>query len=136
MYKIGINSISLDKEWPQDFSDFIKKAAGLGFEAIELFTAFLVEKPKYKLDEYRKIAKDLGIELQFSTGLGKEHDLSSEDEAIRQNGIEHVKKTLEIIKYMNGSLFPGLIMLHGVQKLTRQVINMLVVISLLKVWRK
>ncbi len=109
MNKIGINSISLVKEWPEnDFSPLIKKAASLGFDAIELFTAYLVNHPKEKIDEYRSISGDLGIELQFSTGLGEDQDLSSAAESIRQNGLAHVRKTLEIVSYLNGRVWGGL----------------------------
>jgi D-psicose/D-tagatose/L-ribulose 3-epimerase len=109
MNKFGVNSICFGKDWPSDFSPIIKKAASIGYDAIELFTGFLLDQPKAKLDEYVKIANDIGIELQFSTGLAAEHDISSEDDAIRRNGIETSKKTLDMIQYMNGRIYAGLI---------------------------
>ena len=45
MYKFGINSICFSKDWPDDFSEIIKKAASIGYDTIELFTAFLLLRP-------------------------------------------------------------------------------------------
>lgn len=106
--KIGVSCGFNMKDWPQDFSDTISRAARIGFDAIELYTKILVDQPKYKLNEYKNMSEYMGIELQYSTGLSNEYNLASGNESIRRNGIEYVKKTLEIIGYMKGRLFGGL----------------------------
>jgi D-psicose/D-tagatose/L-ribulose 3-epimerase len=107
MNKIGVSSGFHGKDWPVDFADSIRKASRLGFDAIELFTPGMVDQPRQKLKEYVKLSADLGIELQYCTGLAPEYDLASPDESIRQSGVEHVKRTLELIAFMEGKLFGG-----------------------------
>ena len=97
MNKIGVSSGFYGKDWPVDFTDSIRKASQLGFDAIELFTAGMLDQPKQKLKEYVTLAAELGIELQYCTGLAPDCDLASPDESIRRNGIEHVKRTLDLI---------------------------------------
>ncbi len=45
--------------------------------------------------------------MTYSTGLAREHDLSSKDERIRRQAIEYVKHTLEVIASMGGTAFGG-----------------------------
>ena len=107
MNKIGVSSGFFGKDWPTDFTDSIRKAAQLGFDAIELFTAGLLNQPKHKLKEYTTLADGLGIELQYCAGLAPDCDLASKEESVRKHGVEHVKKTLELIGFMKGRIFGG-----------------------------
>jgi D-psicose/D-tagatose/L-ribulose 3-epimerase len=107
MNKVGVSSGFFGKDWPVDFTDSIRKASRLGFDAIELFTPGMLDQPKQKLKDYVKLSEDLGIELQYCTGLAPDCDLASKDESIRRHGIAHVKRTLELIKFMGGRLFAG-----------------------------
>ncbi|MCX6376956.1 MAG: TIM barrel protein, partial [Armatimonadetes bacterium] len=97
----------------------MRKASRLGFDAIELFTPGMLDQPKQKLKEYVKLSTDLGIELQYCTGLAPDCDLASQEEAIRRNGIEHIKKTLELIAFMGGKLFGGVNYIAWGSKLAR-----------------
>ncbi len=45
--------------------------------------------------------------MTYSTGLAREHDLSSKDERIRRQAIEYVKHVLEVIASMGGTAFGG-----------------------------
>jgi D-psicose/D-tagatose/L-ribulose 3-epimerase len=107
MNKIGVSSGFYGKDWPVEFTGSIRKAAQLGFDAIELFTAGMLGQPKHKLQEYAKLADGLGIELQYCTGLSPEFDPASKDASVRKNAVEHLKKTLELIGFMKGKIFGG-----------------------------
>jgi D-psicose/D-tagatose/L-ribulose 3-epimerase len=107
MNKIGVSCGFFGKDWPVDFTASIRKASRLGFDAIELFTPGMLDQPKQKLKEYVALSAELGIELQYCTGLGPDCDLASSDESVRRHGIENVKKTLDLIAFMHGKLFGG-----------------------------
>ena len=107
MNKIGVSSGFFGKDWPVEFSGCIRKAAQLGFDAIELLTAGMLGQPKQKLQGYAKLADELGIELQYCTGLTPEFDPASKDASVRKNAVEHLKKTLELIGFLKGRIFGG-----------------------------
>jgi len=107
MNKIGVSSGFYGKDWPVEFTGSIRKAAELGFDAIELFTAGMLSQPKQKLRDYAKLAAELGIELQYCTGLTPDVDPASKEEAVRRKGVEHLKKTLELIGFLKGKIFGG-----------------------------
>ncbi|MGA2479881.1 MAG: sugar phosphate isomerase/epimerase [Spirochaetia bacterium] len=107
MNKIGVSCGFFGKDWPIDFTASIRKASRLGFDAIELFTPGMMDQPKQKLSEYVALSAELGIELQYCTGLSPDCDLASCDESVRRHGIEQVKKTLDLIGFMHGKIFAG-----------------------------
>lgn len=108
MNKVGIYFAYWATDWNADFSYYVDKVAGLGFDILEISTAYLVDTPKSKLDKLKSIANDKGIELTYCVGFPKDKDMASQDYQIRKNGIEYAKKTLDIIRYMNGRIFAGI----------------------------
>ena len=107
MNKIGVSSGFYGRDWPVEFTASIRKAAGLGFDAIELFTAGMLNQSKPKLKDYAKLAEELGIELQYCAGLTPDVDPASKDESVRRQGVEHLKRTLELIGLLKGRIFGG-----------------------------
>jgi D-psicose/D-tagatose/L-ribulose 3-epimerase len=105
--KIGVSSGFYGKDWPVEFTASIRKAAKLGFDAIELFTAGMLGQPKQKLQDYAKQADELGIELQYCAGLTPEFYPASKDGSVRKNAVEYLKKTLELIGFLKGRIFGG-----------------------------
>jgi D-psicose/D-tagatose/L-ribulose 3-epimerase len=101
--KIGIYFAYWTSDWRADFVYYIEKAAKLGFDILEISTAYLDELPKTEIDKIRKAAEDHQIEITYCIGFP-----ASEDSAIRKSGIEHAKKTLEIINYLGGKNFCGI----------------------------
>ena len=108
MNKIGIYFAYWTKDWCADYPYYINKVAGLGFDILEVSTAYMLEMPKYKLDEIKKTAADNNIEITYCVGFSKDKDMASEDESVRKNGIEYAKNTLRMIEYMGGSIFGGI----------------------------
>ncbi|WP_069997854.1 D-psicose 3-epimerase [Cellulosilyticum sp. I15G10I2] len=107
MNKIGIHYGYFTENWGTDIIPLIKKVRALGFDILEVAPGPLLAKSKQERDMIAKAANDVGIELTFSVGLGKAYDLSSEDEKIRNNGIDFTLKTFDIMKEMGAKMYSG-----------------------------
>ena len=94
--------------WTEDFLEkdlwIIEKAKSLGFEAIDFAIAhpetFPVEKVKAELDKYDLVPIT-------STTLGLETNLISEDPVQIENGINHMKKMVDINKIIGSNILGG-----------------------------
>lgn len=108
MNKIGIYFAYWTKDWCADYPYYIKKVANLGFDILEISTAYMLEMSKDKLDEIKKTAEENKIELTYCIGFSNDKDMASENASVRQNGIEYAKRTLEMIRCMGGKVFGGI----------------------------
>lgn len=107
MYKYGVHSSFGEKDWNYDLFKAVKRHAQNGFDVVEIFIPTLLNRPKLEYQELKKVADECGVQMTYSTGLAKEHDLSSKDEPIRRQAIEYVKNVLDIISSMGGKAFGG-----------------------------
>ena len=106
--KFGIVYAYWSKDWEGDYTDTIIRAKKCGFDVLEIFTPLLLTLDGNKINDLKSIAADNGIELAFLVGLGKQHDLSSEDAGIRRDGIAYVKQILDVIHRLGGRCFSGI----------------------------
>lgn len=107
MNKLGIFMNFWEKNWDADHKKYIKKASKLGFDVLEFQAQPLLEMSDDYLLELKKIADDENIELTYSLGLDKAYDISSDDKAIREKGIEYLKKIMKKVSVMGGKLISG-----------------------------
>lgn len=107
MNKIGIQFGYWSRDLTFDFPYYIQRVADLGFDIFECPTDSMLEMPKLRLQEIREIAEEKNIELTFSVGLSKEYDISSKDKATRGRGIEYLKRNIEFVHKMNGTVIGG-----------------------------
>lgn len=108
MNKVGIYFAFWTREWEADYKYYIKKAARLGFDILEITTANLIGVPAGRRREIRSAADDAGIGLTYCIGTPPEYDLASPDKKVRENGMEYSKRTLEAIHDMGGKIFGGI----------------------------
>jgi len=106
--KFGIVYAYWSKDWEGDYIDTIRRAAKCGFDVLEIFTPLLLTLPQSKLDELKFVSTEENIELAYLVGLGKQHDLSSDDAGIRKDGIGYIKQILNVIHYLGGTCFSGI----------------------------
>jgi D-psicose/D-tagatose/L-ribulose 3-epimerase len=101
--KYGIYVAYWLNEWVGDYKKYIDKAAGLGFDILEISCASFANKytTDAQLIELRDYAKEKGILLTAGYGPAKEQDPSSVDENVRKNSFEFFKGILEKLKLMN-----------------------------------
>lgn len=80
------------QEWKADYNYYCKKVSKLGFDVLEVGAGFLTEMSDTELEQLKKTAKEENIILTGGIGLPPQYDVSNEDAAVRQRGIEYVKK--------------------------------------------
>ncbi|MDD3337706.1 MAG: sugar phosphate isomerase/epimerase [Lachnospiraceae bacterium] len=107
MNKLGIFINFWENTWNVDHIKYMKKAKDIGFDILEFQAQPLLEMSHAHMDEMKKNADELGIELTYSLGLDPRFDVSSKDEQIRLGGVEYLKRIVECVGYMGGKLLSG-----------------------------
>lgn len=107
MNKLGIFMNFWEKNWDADHAKYIKKAAAIGYDVLEFQAQPLLEMSDDKLRDLKKLADEVGIELTYSLGLDPAYDVSSPDEKIRLGGVDYLKRIVEQIGKMDGTLLSG-----------------------------
>jgi len=104
MLRFGVDSFI----WSEDFSKkdvwIIKKAKELGFEVVDLAIA---HPERFPLDAVLRAKEETGMELVTTTTLGAGTNLISPDAGIRQNGVEHMKKMIDINRALGSKITGG-----------------------------
>jgi len=106
--KFGVVYAYWSKDWEGDYTETIKRAKRCGFDVLEIFTPRLLTLSTEELARLKSTAEENAVELAFLVGLGREHDLSSDDENVRREGIAYVKRILDVIRYLGGRCFSGI----------------------------
>lgn len=107
MNKIGIHFGYFNTDWDTDFIKQIDQVKRLGFDILEVAPAPLMKLGKEDRKAIADYAKERGIGLTFSVGLGKEYDLASRDENIRKAGIQFTLDTFDIMQEMGSTMYSG-----------------------------
>jgi len=107
MNKLGIFMNFWEKNWDADHSKYIKKAAKIGFDVLEFQAQPLLLMSDSKLRDLKKQADEVEIELTYSLGLDRRYDVSSPDETVRLGGVDYLKRIVEQIGKMDGTLLSG-----------------------------
>ena len=107
MNKIGIHFGYFNMDWDTDFIKQIEQVKRIGFDILEVAPAPLMKLGKEKRKAISDYAKESGIDLTFSVGLGREYDLASMDENIRKAGIRFTLDTFEIMQEMGSTMYSG-----------------------------
>ena len=107
--KIGTYFAFWEQEWDVDFFPYISKVAGLGFDILEIAGGGLTSLPDEKVIALRQEAERCGIPLTVCNGLPAKYDVSSEDEAVRQAGIEYMKLLIDKTQLVGATQIGGII---------------------------
>lgn len=83
--KYGIYYAYWEQEWEADYRYYIKKAAALGFDILEIAASPLPNYSDSQLAELKACAADSGILLTAGHGPNAGQNLSSPDPAVRAN---------------------------------------------------
>lgn len=92
--KLGIHAYAWCTEWSNDQLDLIDRAKRLGMDFIEIPLMVL---EKYDAKAVRDRLEVLNFDAVFSTVLGSETDITSEDASIRRNGINYLKGCVKAV---------------------------------------
>lgn len=99
------------QNWVAGFSKhdlhLIDKVADMGFEGIEipLVTSVVKELP---IREAKARLADRNLRPSFDTGLDADQHLASDNPAHRRNGVDHLKRCMDIIAEFGGDELGGL----------------------------
>lgn len=107
--KFGIHNAYANKDWYADYEMLIKKVSRLGFDVLESNPGTFLEMSKTKREDLKLLAQDCGLGFVFSFGLEEKYDLSSEDENTRINGIDYMKRILNVVHEMGSDTIAGCI---------------------------
>lgn len=113
MNRIGVHYGFWSHDWDKiDYPNLIKKAARLGFDTLEVAAAAWGYYPPERLKELRSMGEGEGASFTYSIGLGPEHDLASENSALREAGMRHVERILRSMpkagaRVLNGVSYAG-----------------------------
>lgn len=106
MFHFGVDSYIWTERFLNKDLWIIPKAKELGFEVIDLAIGHPFEFPVQAVLEEKDRA---GIQCVTTTTLGVDTDLISPDPAIRQRGIEHMKKMVDINRILGSKILAGVI---------------------------
>jgi D-psicose/D-tagatose/L-ribulose 3-epimerase len=106
MFKFGVDTFI----WSEAFSEkdlwVIPKAKELGFEVLDIS----ISKPdSFPTQLVKEKIKETGLEVVTTTTLGKETNLISDDPAIRKNGIQFMKKLVDINVELGSPIIGGVV---------------------------
>lgn len=92
MRKIGIEIFYWIDKWAADQAAYFERAKACGYDGVEIS---LVAGPDMDFTAMRHELARLDLAVFASTGLSLATDISSPDTAVRQAGIEYLKRCLE-----------------------------------------
>lgn len=107
MNKIGIHFGYFNSDWNTDFIRQIDQVKRIGFGILEVAPAPLMCLSREERQRIADHARENGIDLTFSVGLGEAYDLASDDKEIRNAGIRFTLDTFEIMQEMGASMYSG-----------------------------
>jgi D-psicose/D-tagatose/L-ribulose 3-epimerase len=99
--KFGVYFAFWETEWKVDYEKYIKKAARLGFDVLEISCAPLPNLSDAQMLTLRRLAEDHGITLTAGYGPTADQNLSSTDPAIVKNGKAFFTDILKRLEKMN-----------------------------------
>jgi len=107
MRTVGIFYAFWTQDWNVDFTPYIKKVRGLGFDQLELNAGIVADMSSQERAEMKQLAEDEGVILSYGLGLPKPFDISSLDESVRENGITFMKQVIRALGEMGGGIISG-----------------------------
>lgn len=107
MNRLGIFMNFWEKNWDADHAKYINKVADIGFDILEFQAQPILDMSKERMLYLKSLADERGIELTYSLGLDPAYDVSSPDEAVRRGGVDYLKRIVERIGFMGGTLLSG-----------------------------
>jgi len=104
MFRFGVASLI----WTEDFTvkdlPLIQKAKALGFEVLDINVA---HPEKFPTEAVKEKVKEVGIEVVTTIGLPTNSNLIDPNPEIRRNGIETLKKLVDINVNIGSSILGG-----------------------------
>lgn len=102
--QFGVSTFLWVSPYNNQSFDLVGKVKEMGFDLIEI----PVEKKELiNWEKLRAAILETGLQVTISGAFGADRDISSENPAIRQNGLQYIKDCTEIASFMGSPLFGG-----------------------------
>lgn len=85
------------REWGADYREYVRRAAKLGFDVLEISCAGLKDKSSEEIAALRETAETHHIRLSGGYGPQANENIASADKAIAENGIAFWRETLPVL---------------------------------------
>ena len=102
--QLGVSTFLWVSPFDNNSFDLVHKVKEMGFDLIE------IPVEKKEIIDWAKLKEtilDAGLKVTISGAFGSDRDISSEDSAIRQQGLQYIKDCVEIAAFMGSPLFGG-----------------------------
>lgn len=102
--RVGIEIFYFMDRWADDQAEYFSRAAECGYDGVEisLMPHVLEDPSRIKAESAR-----LDLAVLCSTGLTPETDISDPDPAVRRNGIEYLKRCLDVASDLESPILGG-----------------------------
>lgn len=105
--KHGIYYAYWEQAWEADYKKYVEKAAGLGFDVLEIGSAPLPEYTAEEIKALKKCADDNGITLTAGYGPTFNHNVGSADPAIRTEALDWYKRLFGVLAQLDIHIIGG-----------------------------
>ncbi|MDR1899972.1 MAG: sugar phosphate isomerase/epimerase [Treponema sp.] len=105
--RYGIYYAYWEKQWGGDYLHYIKKAAGLGFDILELSCAGMKDLPTETIQDLTQAKRDSGVTLTGGYGPRPEDNIASPDPAVVNKALDFWKRTFEVLQKLEITLVGG-----------------------------
>jgi D-psicose/D-tagatose/L-ribulose 3-epimerase len=104
--RYAVHAYAWTTSWSNETLDLVDRAKRLGFDLIEIP---LMELEKIDPSAIKKRLADVGLGVCTSTACSEDNDITGEDEATRQRGVDYLKACVKATSEMGGKTFSGVI---------------------------
>jgi len=104
MLKFGVDTFIWTESFSENDIPLIEKSKKLGFDFIE---TFISNPDTYPTKLVKDKVKDVGIEVVTATVLSDDTNLISSNPEVRKNGIEYLKKVIDINNEIGSTIIGG-----------------------------
>lgn len=115
--KFGVHLSTFTKTWDEDVLQYIPLAKSFGYDGVEFP---LMDPDQFPIRDAKTMLADAGMACTCGTGLNLERDISSLDRDIEANGIEHLKKCIQICHELGSDCLGGVLYAPWGQHMTRE----------------
>lgn len=108
---IGVYYAYYVKNWESEVMPLMKRTKNLDLDVMEANALLLADMSREECESWRKKKENLDLKLNYCLGLDEETNIAADNERVRRDGIEFMKKTIEKAALTGGGKISGLI--HG-----------------------
>ena len=104
MIQFGVSTFVWTSPFATADFDLLDKVADMGYDIIEVAVE---DKTLIDWAHLKKRVRETGLGVTISGAFGANRDISSDDAAIRKNGLDYIVDCLRIAEDMNSPIFTG-----------------------------